>query len=77
MLSYQKKPMKKFLLATCLFIIVSCSKKEELNKTFIGYLDFDFTNSPTMIPAGEKIISNVKIEFPAGGEINFTGFEIK
>ena len=69
--------MKKIILATCLFIIVTCSKKEELNKTFIGNLPIVSATSPTATVARQKIISNVRCELSSlSGSVYFQGFEI-
>ena len=69
--------MRKFLLAICVLIITSCSKNEEIRKTFTGTLPIIFTNSPTTITIGQKIISDIKCELTSiSGSVYFNGFEI-
>ena len=60
------------------FIFYSCSKKEDIVKTFNGNLPIVSTSTPTRALVGQNIISNVRCELSSiSGSVIFQGFDIK
>ena len=60
------------------FSFYSCSKKEDIVKTFNGNLPIVSTSTPTRALVGQNIISNVRCELSSiSGSVIFQGFDIK
>lgn len=58
--------------------LYSCTKKEEIVKTFNGNLPIVSTSTPTTALVGQNIISNVRCELSSvSGSVIFQGFDIK
>lgn len=56
----------------------SCSKKEDIVKTFSGNLPIVSTSTPTTAIVGQNIVSNVRCELSSiSGTVIFQGFEVK
>lgn len=72
--------MKHLSLSILLFTLTfySCTKKEDIVKTFNGYLPIVSTSTPTTALVGQNIISNVRCELSSiSGTVIFQGFDIK
>ncbi len=72
--------MKHLSFSILLFTLTfySCTKKEDIVKTFYGNLPIVSTNTPTTALVGQNIISNVRCELSSiGGSVIFQGFDVK
>ena len=72
--------MKHLSLLIVLFTLTfySCTKKEDIVKTFNGILPIVSTSTPTRALVGQNIISNVRCELSSiSGSVIFQGFDIK
>jgi hypothetical protein len=72
--------MKHLSLSILLFTLTfySCTKKEDIVKTFNGNLPIVSTSTPTTALVGQNIISNVRCELSSiSGTVIFQGFDIK
>ena len=72
--------MKHLSLTILLFTLTfySCTKKEDIVKTFNGNLPIVSTSTPTTALVGQNIISNVRCELSSiSGTVIFQGFDIK
>lgn len=71
--------MKHLSLLIVLFTLTfySCTKKEDIVKTFNGNLPIVSTSTPTTALVGQNIISNVRCELSSiSGSVIFLGFDI-
>jgi len=70
--------MKNILIPVCLFTVISCAKKDDINQTFTGDLPIVSTTTPVSIAAGQDIVSNIRCELVfVSGAVYFKGFDIK
>lgn len=72
--------MKHLSLSILLFTLTfySCTKKEDIAKTFNGNLPIVSTSTPTTALVGQNIISKVRCELSSiSGTVIFQGFDIK
>ncbi|HEX5153645.1 MAG TPA: hypothetical protein VFW07_19500 [Parafilimonas sp.] len=70
--------MKNILLPVYLLTVMSCSKKDDIRKTFTGNLPIVNTITPVSIIAGQNIVTNIRCELSMiSGTVYFKGFYIK
>jgi len=70
--------MKNTLMLVCLFTTISCSKNDDITKTFNGDLPIVSTTTPVSIIAGQDIVINIRCELGSvSGNVYFKGFYIK
>ncbi len=66
------------ILFSILFLFGSCSKKDNINETFAGYIPIVSIQTPKSVSAGQDIVSKVHCELSSmSGSVYFKGFEIK
>ncbi len=66
-----------FLIILFGFTFGSCSRKEDIIRTFTGNLPIVKTNSPSTTPLGQDIVTNVRLELTSlSGSVYFQGFDI-
>ena len=70
------KPFSFFIIAFGL-TLCSCNKKDGITQTFTGNLPIVRTGSPSIIIAGQDILTNVRLELTSlSGSVYFQGFDI-
>ena len=66
-----------FLIIVSCLTLFSCNKKDDLIQTFTGNLPIVRTNSPSIIVAGQDIVTHVRLELTSlSGSVFFQGFDI-